>query len=101
MSEEKPNRRGRPSIEDLAGEPTIEIKALITRSMVEYIDDRPGFSRAGFIRYLIRASMMMRERVASGEYDIDALPAGDFLQEVDKWNRRFEEIFGLEIPDEE
>ena len=94
-------RRGRPSLEDITGEEMIEVKAKITRFMYEYIEARPGFSMAGFIRYLIWYSMRMREGVASGEYDIDALPARALLEEADKWNRAFEEIFGVEIPDEE
>ena len=94
-------RRGRPSGEDITGEEMIEVKAKITRSMYEYLEARPGFSMAGFIRYLIWSSMQMRDGVASGKYDIDALPVRALLEEGDKWNRAFEEIFGIEESDEE
>ena len=93
--------QGRPSLEEITGEETKPIKVLITKSMLEYIDARPGFSRAGFIRYLIFFSMRFRELVESGEYDINEFPAGMVAQESDKWNRAAEEIFGIEIADEE
>ena len=97
----EPKHTGRPSLAEITGEETIRISAKITRSMMEYVDARQGFSRAGFIRSLIRASMLMREGIASGEFDMNEVPAADILESVDRWERSFSEIFDVEIPDEE
>ena len=82
-------RKGRPSLEEITGEETKEIKVLLPVSQLQFIRAQPGFSAASFIRYLIDLAMELRAEEVTGALDPSAADVRAIRRKVyTRWSKR-------------
>ena len=82
-------RKGRPSLEDITGEETKEIKVLLPVSQHQFISSQLGFSAASYVRYLIDVAMELRSAEVVGALDPSAVDVRAIRRKVyARWSKR-------------